>query len=107
MAQSEEERFVEAWIAKNVGATGYEADDDHAAKLADRLVSDAPYERAAIEAEIGDLTARMRQAIETATETVMMERDGRQEYSGVELPVEGKEEALEAEAAEARRKGGS
>ena len=104
MAQSEEERFVEAWIAKNVGATGYEADKDHARELADRLVADAPHERVAIEAQIGDLTARMQSAIETATEAEMMERDGRKEYSGVELPVEGKEDALEAEAAEARRK---
>ena len=103
MAQSEEERFVEGWIAKNVGATGYEADDDHAAKLADRLVSDAPYDRAAIEARIGDLTARMQRAIETATETEMMKRDGRREYSGVELPVEGKEAILDAEADAAKR----
>lgn len=98
MAQTEEERFVEAWIAKNVGATGYEAGDDHAEKLAGQLVADAPYERATIEAQIGDLTERMARAIETATESEMMKRDGRREYSGVELPIEGKEAALKAEA---------
>ena len=104
MAQSEEERFVEQWIARNVKAEGYEADGDHARELAERLVADAPHDRAEIEAEIGDLEARMAAAIQQATESEMMERDGRHEYSGVELPVEGKEEALEAEAEEARRK---
>ena len=103
MSQSEEERFVEQWIAKTVDAEGYEASDDHAAALAERCANDAPFSRDAIEARIGDLTQRMAMAIETATEAEMMERDGRKEYSGVELPVEGKEAALDAEAAKARR----
>ena len=105
MSQSEEERFVESWIAKNVGAEGYEADDDHAAKLAERCVADGPHSREAIEAQIGDLTERMSMAIETATETVMMEEDGRSGYpESVELPPGRKKEMLEAEAERARRK---
>lgn len=105
MSQSEEERFVEAWIAKTVKAEGYESDDDHAAKLADQCVTDGPHSREAIEAEIGDLTQRMSMAIETATETVMMERDGRSGYpESVELPPGHKKEMLEAEAERARRK---
>ena len=105
MSQSEEERFVEQWVAKNVEASGYEADEDHAAKLAEQCVADAPFTREAIEAQIGDLTQRMAMAIETATETVMMEEDGRSGYpESVELPVGHKKEMLEAEAERARRK---
>ena len=105
MAQSEEERFVEQWVAKNVGPEGYEAGDEHARELADKLVSDAPYSREAIEAEIGDLTARMTMAIEQATESEMMERDGRTGYpESAELPPGRKKEMLEAEASKARAK---
>lgn len=105
MAQSEEERFVEQWIAEHVKAAGYEADRDRARDLAGRLVDDAPYDRAAIEAQIGDLTERMHDALTRATEEVMMARDGRTGYpESVELPPGNKKERLEAEAERARRK---
>ena len=103
---SPEEQFVEKWIAQNVAAEGYEADRERSAALEEKLVADAGaagHSRQALEAAVGDLTERLHLGVTAATETLMMDRDERSGSRSVELPVEGKEEILEAEAARAKK----
>lgn len=102
---SKEERFVEAWIAKNVQPEGYDADDSAAERLARECEQAAGSEglsRQDIESEIGPLKDRMALAVQQATEDTMMARDGRSGSKSVELPVGEKEERLEEEASKAR-----
>ena len=102
---SREEQFVEKWIAEHVSAEGYEAGRERSEDLEARLLSDAKsagFTKAQLEGEVGDLTERLHLGLTAATETLMMAEDERSGRRSVELPVEGKEAILEAEAARAK-----
>ena len=93
--RSQEEAFVEGWIADHVKPEGYDATGDAAEELAARCADDASFSREQIEAEIGPLKDRMARAIEAETEAEMMKRDGRSGSRSVELPIGAKKETLD------------
>ena len=98
---SPEEQFVEKWIGDHVGAEGYEAGREKSEDLEAKLLSDADaagFSKGQLEAEVGDLTERLHLGLTAATENLMMAEDERSGTRSVELPVEGKEAILEAEA---------
>ena len=102
---SPEEQFVEKWIAEHVSAQGYEAGREKSDALEPKLIADAEaagFSKAALEREVGDLTERLHLGVTAATETTMMDQDERSGSRSVELPVEGKEAILEAEARRAK-----